>query len=97
MALFLFPIFHISSVSHRNTLTPASLTTGIVERGVNFFFFPKYDVCTDWKGLDQALLRGRMTQSMAGLITRKLQSQERHVLQDLVVLQVGGMCGKYER
>lgn len=38
-----------------------------------------------------------MTQSMAGLITRKLQSQERHVLQDWVVLQVGGMCGKYER
>lgn len=67
-----FPIFHVSSVSRRYTLTPASLTTGIVERGVNFFFLPKYGISTDWKGLDQALLRGKMTQSMAGLITRKL-------------------------
>lgn len=67
-----------------------------IKIGVNCCFF-KYGGFTDWKGLDQALLRGKMTQSMAGLITIKLWSQEHCVLQDLVALQVGSTCGKYER
>ena len=54
------PIFHILSVSHRCTLTPASLTTEVIEIGVNFnFIFLKCDVFTDWEGPDQALLWGK--------------------------------------
>lgn len=59
MTIF-FPIFRIFSIPQGCTLAPASLSSEIMEIGVNFnFIFSKCDVFTDWRGLNEALLWGK--------------------------------------